>query len=135
LRIWLQRYVSSVSGCDHPLTTHQLGEIRNTFYGPLWNVRSLGSASRNIAYTNVDLGLHMDLCYFQNPPRFQFLHSLRNRVRGGSSIFVDSFKVAEHMWEHHREAWHLLAKVSRPLRHTSRALTSAPGPGRLPLPK
>lgn len=39
-----------------------LGEVRNTFYGPLWDVRSLpAKESRNIAYTNVDLGLHMDL--------------------------------------------------------------------------
>lgn len=88
-----------------------LGEIRHTFYGSLWNVRSLGSSSRNIAYTNLDLGLHMDLCYFQNPPRFQFLHMLRNRVQGGQSIFVDAFAVAEEMWESHREAWKVLTEV------------------------
>ncbi|UZJ51925.1 hypothetical protein CBS101457_001245 [Exobasidium rhododendri] len=88
-----------------------LGEIRHTFYGSLWNVRSLGSQSKNIAYTNLDLGLHMDLCYFQNPPRFQFLHMLRNRVLGGESIFVDSFKVAEEMWANHRELWQALVDV------------------------
>lgn len=88
-----------------------LGEIRHTFYGSLWNVRSLGSSSRNIAYTNLDLGLHMDLCYFQNPPRFQFLHMLRNRVKGGQSIFVDSFAVAEQMWKFNREAWNILAET------------------------
>ncbi|PWN53692.1 hypothetical protein IE53DRAFT_404513, partial [Violaceomyces palustris] len=87
-----------------------MGEIRNTFYGQLWDVRSLAS-SRNIAYTNLDLGLHMDLLYFQNPPRFQFLHMLRNRVTGGASIFVDSFKVAERMWEEDRELWEILTKV------------------------
>lgn len=89
-----------------------LGEIRHTFYGPLWNVRSLPSAvSKNIAYTNVDLGLHMDLLYFQNPPRFQFLHMLRNQVKGGASIFTDAYKIAERMWEEDREAWHLLTQV------------------------
>lgn len=86
------------------------GEIRHTFYGSLWDVRSLPSAvSKNIAYTNVDLGLHMDLLYFQNPPRFQFLHMLRNLVRGGQSIFVDAYRVAERIWETDREAWELLA--------------------------
>lgn len=89
----------------------QLGEIRHTFYGPLWNVRSLGASSRNIAYTNLDLGLHMDLCYMENPPRFQFLHMLRNRVSGGQSIFVDAYAVAEHMWAHDRAAWRLLSEV------------------------
>jgi alpha-ketoglutarate-dependent taurine dioxygenase len=89
----------------------QLGEIRNTFYGSLWNVQSLGSQSKNIAYTNFDLGLHMDLCYFQNPPRFQFLHMLRNKVKGGESIFVDSYKVAEEMWKNHRDLWQALTEV------------------------
>ncbi len=87
-----------------------MGELRNTFYGLLWDVQSKADA-RNIAYTNLDLGLHMDLLYFQNPPRFQFLHMLRNKVRGGASIFVDSFKVAERMWEQERELWEVLTKV------------------------
>lgn len=38
------------------------GEIRNTFYGPTWDVKSV-QKSRNVAYTDVDLGLHMDLLY------------------------------------------------------------------------
>jgi alpha-ketoglutarate-dependent taurine dioxygenase len=53
----------------------------------------------------------MDLCYFQNPPRFQFLHMLHNKVMGGESIFVDSFKVAEEMWTHHRHLWQALVDV------------------------
>ncbi|WVW81384.1 hypothetical protein I302_103376 [Kwoniella bestiolae CBS 10118] len=70
-----------------------IGEIRNTFYGETWNVKSM-KKSKNVAYTNLDLGLHMDLLYFSSPPRFQALHCLRNRVNGGTSYFVDSFKVA-----------------------------------------
>ncbi|KAK6904827.1 hypothetical protein I204_08384 [Kwoniella mangroviensis CBS 8886] len=71
-----------------------IGEIRNTFYGETWNVKSMNQ-SKNVAYTNLDLGLHMDLLYFSSPPRFQALHCLRNRVNGGTSYFVDSFKVAQ----------------------------------------
>ncbi|KAE8225661.1 hypothetical protein CF319_g1629 [Tilletia indica] len=87
------------------------GEIRHTFYGHTWDVRSLGAASRNIAYTNLDLGLHMDLLYFAEPPRFQFLHMLRNKVKGGESIFVDSLAVAEMVWKQDREAWNVLAET------------------------
>ncbi|KAL9931291.1 hypothetical protein V8E36_009801 [Tilletia maclaganii] len=87
------------------------GEIRHTFYGHTWDVRSLGAASRNIAYTNLDLGLHMDLLYFAEPPRFQFLHMLRNKVKGGESIFVDSFAVAEMVWKQDPEAWRILAET------------------------
>jgi hypothetical protein len=37
-----------------------IGEIRNTFYGETWNVRNVAN-SKNVAYTNLNLGLHMDL--------------------------------------------------------------------------
>jgi gamma-butyrobetaine dioxygenase len=33
--------------------------------------------------------------YFECPPRFQILHCLRNRVYGGTSLFVDAFAAAE----------------------------------------
>jgi len=36
---------------------------------------------------------------------------LRNKVKGGESIFVDSYKVAEEMWESHRELWQALVDV------------------------
>lgn len=88
----------------------RIGVIRHTFYGTLWDVRSIAS-SHNIAYTNVDLGLHMDLLYFQNPPRFQLLHMLRKRVQGGQSLFVDSFRVAERLWVEDREAFEILAST------------------------
>lgn len=85
-----------------------IGTLRHTFYGTLWDVQSIAE-SRNIAYTNLDLGFHMDLLYFQNPPRFQLLHMLRKTVTGGQNLFVDSLKVAEHMWTYHREEWEALA--------------------------
>jgi hypothetical protein len=37
-----------------------IGEIRNTFYGETWDVKSLND-SKNVAYTSLNLGLHMDL--------------------------------------------------------------------------
>ncbi|KAJ3024090.1 UNVERIFIED_CONTAM: hypothetical protein HDU68_008324 [Siphonaria sp. JEL0065] len=67
--------------------------IRETFYGRTWDVKSIKNA-KNIAYTSLDLGLHMDLLYFESPPGIQFLHSLKNTVTGGESIFLDSYKAA-----------------------------------------
>lgn len=32
--------------------------------------------------------------YFKHPPRYQILHCLRNRVHGGTSIFVDALNAA-----------------------------------------
>lgn len=53
----------------------------------------------------------MDLLYFQSPPRFQFLHVLKSKVKGGESIFVDSFKIAEKMWKEERELWKVLTET------------------------
>ena len=46
--------------CELRALAAAFGRIRYTFYGHVWNVRNI-KESRNIAYTNLDLGLHMDL--------------------------------------------------------------------------
>ena len=51
---------TSNEACELRRVAEAFGEIRNTFYGPLWDVKDIKD-SRNIAYTNLDLGLHMDL--------------------------------------------------------------------------
>ncbi|KAH9921815.1 taurine catabolism dioxygenase TauD, TfdA family-domain-containing protein [Fomitopsis serialis] len=78
---------TSNDACELRALAGSFGELRETFYGQTWDVKNVPN-SKNIAYTNVDLGLHMDLLYFQHPPRFQILHSLRNRVDGGASYFT-----------------------------------------------
>jgi gamma-butyrobetaine dioxygenase len=73
--------------------TGRIGPIRDSFYGRTWDVKSVPQA-KNVAYTDQNLGLHMDLLYMKNPPGFQFLHCLKNSCEGGESIFVDSFNAA-----------------------------------------
>lgn len=46
--------------CELKTLAETFGEIRHTFYGELWDVINIQN-SKNIAYTNLDLGLHMDL--------------------------------------------------------------------------
>lgn len=48
------------SHCEVRKLSSMFGRIRNTFYGEVWDVLSLRN-STNIAYTSLDLGLHMDL--------------------------------------------------------------------------
>lgn len=52
---------TSDKGCELRVLAERIGEVRRTFYGETWDVRALGRKSENVAYTNVDLGLHMDL--------------------------------------------------------------------------
>ena len=57
---------SSSQTCELRKLAQLFGEIRDTFYGELWDVRNVRNA-QNIAYTNLDLGLHMDLLYVCHP--------------------------------------------------------------------
>ncbi|KAG0044557.1 hypothetical protein BGZ83_010232 [Gryganskiella cystojenkinii] len=89
----------------------RIGHLRETFYGRTWDVKSVPDA-KNIAYTNLNLGLHMDLLYFEAPPGLQLLHSLENSVPGGTSIFMDSFKAVQLLKEEHPEDYEILTKTS-----------------------
>lgn len=71
----------------------RIGPLRNTFYGLTWDVRSKQDA-KNVAYTNEDLGFHMDLLYMKDPPGYQLLHTLKNSCEGGESQFADSIYAA-----------------------------------------
>ncbi|THH17236.1 hypothetical protein EW146_g3533 [Bondarzewia mesenterica] len=89
---------TSNEACEVRKLTERLGELRSTFYGETWDVKNIVN-SRNIAYTNLYLGLHMDILYFEHPPRYQILHCIRNRVKGGTSLFVDALHAANTLRE------------------------------------
>nr|CAG8670323.1 4946_t:CDS:2 [Entrophospora candida] len=88
----------------------QIGTIKNTFYGRTWDVVSLPGA-KNIAYSNLELGLHMDLLYYESPPGIQLLHCLKNSAEGGSSIFSDSFKAIEVLKNKYPRDYQILVEV------------------------
>jgi gamma-butyrobetaine dioxygenase len=88
----------------------RMGPLRNTFYGSTWDVRH-DPRAKNVAYTNQNLGFHMDLLYVQNPPGFQLLHCLRNSCEGGESLFVDAFGAAAGL---DKRAWETLATFQVP---------------------
>jgi hypothetical protein len=68
---------TSDEGCEIRKIAARFAEMRGTFYGDVWNVKNVAE-SRNIAYTNLFLGLHMDL---------QCVHSF-NLVSSPSSFSV-----------------------------------------------
>ncbi|KAG0370076.1 hypothetical protein BC939DRAFT_449895 [Gamsiella multidivaricata] len=88
----------------------RIGHLRHTFYGKTWDVKSVPNA-KNVAYTNLNLGLHMDLLYMEAPPGLQLLHSLENSVPGGTSIFMDSFKAVELLKQNHPEDYEILRTI------------------------
>ncbi|KAI8577400.1 hypothetical protein K450DRAFT_212882 [Umbelopsis ramanniana AG] len=88
----------------------KIGNVRESFYGRDFDVKSVAK-SKNIAYTSLYLGFHMDLLYYEAPPGLQLLHSLKNSVTGGSSIFVDSFKAVEIMKTEHFDDYTALKEI------------------------
>lgn len=88
----------------------RIGYIKRTFYGNSWNVISIPDA-KNVAYTNVYLPLHMDLCYYESPPGIQLLHIIQNSTTGGESLFADSFAAIDYVFEKDPEAYKAMKKV------------------------
>ncbi|KAF8830536.1 gamma-butyrobetaine hydroxylase [Lentinula edodes] len=110
--------VSTTTPTEPTLTDLALqfsSEIRETFYGRIFHVQNTNA--ENIAYTNLKLGLHMDLLYFEHPPRYQILHCIRNRVQGGSSIFSDSFHAAKMLKSFYPEDYDILTKTPVPFEY------------------
>ncbi|KAG0044521.1 hypothetical protein BGZ83_010260 [Gryganskiella cystojenkinii] len=105
-------FLKGVPTNDQQVATvaERIGHLRHTFYGRTWDVKSVPEA-KNIAYTNLNLGLHMDLLYMEAPPGLQLLHSLENSVPGGTSIFMDSFKAVELLRKDHPEDYEILTKT------------------------
>ncbi|KAF7376487.1 Glycoside hydrolase family 5 protein [Mycena sanguinolenta] len=114
------RGVSNEETADATCELRKLAEIfsyiRETFYGQVWDVVNLRN-NRNIAYTNLDLGLHMDLLYFKHPPKYQILHCLRNKVIGGQSLFVDAFHAAATLRSQHPTLFNTLATTPVPFHY------------------
>ena len=53
---------TSDASCEIRKLAARFAEVRDMFYGEVWNVKTMDE-SRNIAYTSLFLGLHMDLQY------------------------------------------------------------------------
>jgi len=87
--VFLQSVPSEPSAIER--IAEKIGPLRNTFYGPTWDVRSLPSA-KNVAYTSQELGFHMDLLYMADPPGVQILHAMKASASGGESLFSDGMK-------------------------------------------
>ncbi|KAH0269613.1 Clavaminate synthase-like protein, partial [Aureobasidium melanogenum] len=91
-------------------TANRIGPLKNTFYGDTWDVRSVSNA-KNVAYTDVNLGFHMDLLYMQQPPRLQLLHCLRASEQGGVSLFSDAYRAVQQLYNMDFAAFEALART------------------------
>jgi Probable taurine catabolism dioxygenase len=89
--------------------------LRETNFGAIFEVRSKPNPN-NLAYTAEALPLHTDLPNQELAPGFQFLHCVENTAKGGGSVFVDGYAVAEAMRAADPEGFALLRDIPIPFR-------------------
>ena len=97
------------------------GFVRETNFGPLFEVRSTPAAS-DLAYTSLPLDPHTDNPYRWPVPGVQLLHCLVNETSGGLSTLVDGFAAAVALRERDPEAFEILTHT--PVRFRYRDATT-----------
>mmetsp|Transcript_49477 Transcript_49477/g.120777 ORF Transcript_49477/g.120777 Transcript_49477/m.120777 type:complete len:489 (-) Transcript_49477:94-1560(-) len=100
----------------------RIGAIRETFYGGLWEtvVKPAGAADNiDSAYSTVALPAHTDGNYFEDPPGLQIFHCLHADPKGGDTLLVDGFKVAEELQKCDPQAYNILCNTPVTFQHHS----------------
>lgn len=90
----------------------EVGFVRNTNYGDLFDVRAVPDPI-NQAFTTRGLPLHTDNPYRDPVPTVQLLHCLRAAESGGASKFSDGFKAARQLRDEHPR--HFEQLTTRPM--------------------
>lgn len=93
---------------------NQIGYVRNTNYGELFDVIDLGSQGNNLAQTNSRIMAHTDNPYRDPFPGIQMLHCLQRASAGGATLFTDGFAVALQLREKDPAAFDILTRHPHP---------------------
>lgn len=101
------------------LIAQRISFIRESNFGVLFNVQSKADADSN-AYTAFNLPLHTDLPTRELQPGLQFLHCLVNDAKGGESIFVDGFAIADALRQEDPESFQALCEIPVEFRNKDR---------------
>lgn len=92
-----------------------VGFRRETNFGVHFDVVSKAEPN-NLAFTSLALPLHTDLANQESVPGYQILHSYRNDVTGGDSLFADGFRICADFEAEEPEYFQLLKSTPIPWR-------------------
>nr|WP_323120193.1 gamma-butyrobetaine dioxygenase [Burkholderia alba] len=95
--------------------------VRESNFGVVFDVVSKPQPDSN-AYTSINLPPHTDLPTRELQPGVQFLHCLANEARGGDSLFIDGFALADALRAQHPDDFAVLA--STPFAFWNKSATS-----------
>jgi len=93
------------------------GYIRETIFGGLWSLSAEMSDHDDTAYSTQYLEPHTDATYSHDAPGLQCFLCLEFDGRGGESLLVDGFALAEEMRAEQPELFQVLCEVSVPGRY------------------
>ncbi|MGI9306392.1 MAG: TauD/TfdA family dioxygenase [Gammaproteobacteria bacterium] len=91
-----------------------VGYIRQTIYGGLWTLESGSRAHQDTAYGYEGIGAHTDSTYSHDAPGLQLLLCAELDSKGGESILVDGFRIAEIMREEDAALYEFLRALPVP---------------------
>lgn len=84
--------------------------VRESHYGGFWDFTA-NLAHADTAYTTLPLRAHTDTTYFTDPVGLQMFHLLEFNGKGGESLFVDGFHIADQLRKTAPEAYEALATI------------------------
>lgn len=86
--------------------------LRCTDYGYTSHVKAKYQDAVNIAFTNKQFPMHVDLVFLGRPPGANIIHCIEQaKGEGGENWFVDGFKMAEDLRKEDPEAFRLLTNT------------------------
>eukprot|EP00437_Effrenium_voratum_P038475 CAMPEP_0181469926 /NCGR_PEP_ID=MMETSP1110-20121109/38278_1 /TAXON_ID=174948 /ORGANISM="Symbiodinium sp., Strain CCMP421" /LENGTH=162 /DNA_ID=CAMNT_0023594863 /DNA_START=42 /DNA_END=527 /DNA_ORIENTATION=+ len=71
---------------------NQIGNVRVTNYGSIFDVQDKGAEATNLAFTSQRIRAHTDNPYRDPFPGVQMLHCLESAEEGGATMFIDGFR-------------------------------------------
>ena len=90
---------------------NKIGYVRNSIFGGLWSFES-NEDKADSAYTQEELRPHTDATYSNDAPGLQLLLCCDYKAKGGDSIMVDGFKIAEIIKKDNKELFDILSTIN-----------------------
>ncbi len=116
LKILCQYGFSVVQNCKTEISSvenivNKIGYVRNSIFGGLWSFES-NEDKADSAYTKEELRPHTDATYSNDAPGLQLLLCCEYKAKGGDSIMVDGFKIAEMIKKDNKELFDVLSTIN-----------------------
>lgn len=92
----------------------RVGRVQETIFGDFWPLSSELTDHGDTAYTTSYLEPHTDATYYHDAPGLQMFNCLQFDGKGGESIQVDGFAVAERVRQEDPDAYQALCEITVP---------------------